>query len=478
MTITIHTEEDDQRQLKLTAEVSEDRVEQAMRKRARQLSKDVRIPGFRRGKVPYGVIVQRFGRDLIRAEAVEDMVQNVYEEAVDEADVLVYGRPSMDDMQVEPLVMTFIVPLEPVVTLGDYRGVRREIEEISINDEAVDEAVNQLQISHQEIESVDRPAESGDVLTIGGKGQLLPQEVDDSAETDEETDDAGEEQASALPAGGLLFDEESMDILLDSEVVFPGTEFVDKLLATSAGDQSTFTLTFPEDYEEEELVGRTAEFDLNVLDVKERDLPLVDDELAKLAGEYETVEELRDGLRDRLQQEAEDQAKEALIEGMVDDLLEDAELAYPPAAVDMEIDETLETFKNQVTRSGWEFDDYMKLQNLSDETLREDFRESSEERLQRRLAMRQFVLDEKLRIETEDVEALIDERVSRFSDNEELTNSMREFYLSGSGFDMISSEVLSDKVYERVTEILSGTAPDLADLAAAEEAGESEDEEE
>jgi trigger factor len=200
--------------------------------------------------------------------------------------------------------------------------------------------------------------------------------------------------------------------------------------------------------------------------------------LAQLAGEYETVEELRAGLLERLQQEAEEQAKEALIEGMVDDLLVDAELIYPPAAVEMEIDETYETFKNQIARSGWDFDDYMKLQNLSEEALREDFRESSEDRLQRRLAMRQFVLDEKLRIETEDVEALIDERVERFADNEELRNSMRDFYLSGSGFDMISSEVLSDKVYARITEILSGTAPDLAELAAMEEAAQDETEEE
>ena len=131
MTIIIHTDEDDQRQLALKVEVSEDRVESAMRKQARQLSSQVRIPGFRRGKVPYNVIVQRFGRDTIRAEAVEEMVQDVYEEALTEAEVTPYGRPTLDDMEIEPLVMIFTIPLEPVITLGDYRSIRKEVEDVN-----------------------------------------------------------------------------------------------------------------------------------------------------------------------------------------------------------------------------------------------------------------------------------------------------------------------------------------------------------
>lgn len=461
MSIIIHKDEDDQRQLELKVEVSEERVEQAMRQRAKQLSNQVRIPGFRRGKVPYGVIVQRFGRDLIRAEAVEDMVQGIYEEAITSAGVEVYGRPSLDDMDIEPLVLSFTVPLEPIVTLGDYRSIRKEIEEISITEEAVEEALEQVQINHQEVETVDRPVQSGDVITIRGKGVLMPQ-PDDESDGEESLEESGD-AADSESGMEFLFDEEKLDLLVDSDKVFPGTDFIDNLIGKAAGDEVDFTLTFPENFEEEDLSGRTAQFNLGVLEVKEREVPPLDDELAKLEGDYETLDELRDNLRQRLQDQAEEQAKEDLIEGMVDDLLEDADLVYPPAAVEMEIDDAVENFKNQVARSGWDFDDFMTLQGLNEESLREDFRESSEERLRRRLVMRQFVLDEKLRIKAEDVEELIDERVARF-DNEELRDSMRNFYLSGSGFDMISSEVLSDKVYDRVMAIVSGTAPDLKDL--------------
>jgi trigger factor len=475
VTIIIHTDEDDQRQLELKVEVSEDRVESAMRKQARQLSNQVRIPGFRRGKVPYGVILQRFGRDVIRAEAVEDMVQEIYEEAISDAEATPYGQPSLDSMEMEPLIMTFTIPLEPVVKLGDYRSIRKEIEEVTITEEAVQDALEQIQTRHQEVESVDRPAEYGDVITIGGKGELIPEEEDDA--TGEE--DLEDESAAADIQSGIevLFDEESADILMDKEIIFPGTDFVDNLVGKSSGDQVTFNLSFPEDFEEEGLAGRTADFRLNVLDVKKREVPALDDELAVLEGDFETLDELREDLWTRLQEQAEAQAKEELIEGMVDDLLEDAELVYPPAAVEMEIEDAIDNFKNQVSRSGWDFEDYLQLQGLTEEDLQEDFRESSEERLRRRLVMRQFVLDEKLRIQTEDVEALIDERIAGF-DNEELKKSMRDFYLSGSGFDMISSEVLSEKVFERVQAIFSGTAPNLEDLAESEEPEISNEEEE
>ena len=221
-------------------------------------------------------------------------------------------------------------------------------------------------------------------------------------------------------------------------------------------------------FEDEELAGREAWFDLEILGVKSRDLPPLNDELAKLEGNNETLEELRDDLRENLEQQAENQAKEALIESTTDDLLVDADIHFPPAAVELELDEMVDSFKSQIKNSGWEFDDYLKIQGSTEQSIRADFRESAEKRLTRRIILRQFMLDEKLRVETADVEALVDERVGHY-ENEELRQQMHDFYLTGQGFDMISSEVLSNKVYERMVAILSGNAPDLDALEALEE---------
>jgi trigger factor len=468
VTVTIRKEEDDKRQLSLTVEVSEDQVEQAMRAKARQLARDLRIAGFRRGKAPYQVILQRVGAETVRAEAIEDMVQDVFEQALVEAEIEPYGRPVLENMELEPVIFVFTLPLEPVVTLGDYRALRKEIPAVEVTDEAVQEALEQVQTNHQTIEPVDRPVEVGDVVTIKGKGELLPAPV--AAEEDETADEA------AVVENEMLFDEESIDLLMDGDKLFAGTPFVDNLIGKSTGDEVSFGFVFPEDFEDEELAGREGLFEITILNVKSRELPAIDDELAKSEGDFETLDDLRADLREGLQREAEDQAREELLEQTITDLLADAELVYPPAALEMEIDDTYEAFKNQVTRSGWDVEDYLRLQGQTEESLREEFRADAEERLQRRLTLRQFILDEKLRVEAADVAELVEERVARY-ENEELRSQMRNYFMGGPGFDMISSEVLSNKVHERMVAILSGNAPDLAALEAEALAAEETEEE-
>ncbi|WP_420631137.1 trigger factor [Candidatus Leptofilum sp.] len=475
MTLNIQTEQDDQRQLMMTIEVPEERVEKQMRQTARKLAKEVSIPGFRRGKVPYQVLLKRVGRDALRAEAVEDMLQSVFTEALDEVDPDIYAPANFDDMEMEPLVLKFTIPLTPEVTLGNYRELRKEIEPIEITEEAIDEALERIQAQHQELEDADRPVEQGDMVTLSGKGELLPTDEDEPEEPEAETEADDEETAESEettehehPEDNIIFNSESVDLVMDGKQIFWGDDFVGNIIGMSAGDEKTFSVTFPDEFEEEELAGREATFTINVLNVRSRNLPPLDDELAKLEGTFETLDELRDSIRQELQNSAEGEAKNALIEGMIDDMLEDAELIYPPAAVETEIDGMVDNFKNQVTRSGWSWEDFLQLQSTAEEDLRENFREGAEEQLKRQLVLRQFIFDEKLRVNEDDIEAAIDERVSQFSDNEALLEGMRDYYKSGPGFDMLSGEVLMEKAYERVEAVLSGNAPDLAELEADE----------
>jgi trigger factor len=159
---------------------------------------------------------------------------------------------------------------------------------------------------------------------------------------------------------------------------------------------------------------------------------------------------------------------------MIKDMAESATLVYPPAAVESEIDGRVESFKQQVTRSGWEWADYLKMQVTTEEALRENFREAAEEVVRQQLILREFVLSEKLSIKEEDVDAKIATRIAAFSDNEMLTNSMRNYYKTGAGFNMISGDILMDKVAERMQAILTGTAPSLEELEAIEAAAEIE----
>ncbi len=466
MTLNIQTEQDEQRQLLMTIEVPEERVEKQMRQTARRLGRDAAIPGFRKGKVPYPVLLKRLGRDALRGEAIEDMLQGVFEEAIKEVDPDIYAQASFDDMEMEPLVLKFTIPLTPEVDLGTYRDLRKEIEPVEIQDEAVEEALEAARVRHAVVEEVERAVEASDLATISGKGELvLLDEGDDEEDAgDEDTEDTAVDDT-------VIFDTESMELLMDSDKLFPGTPFVENIIGMNIGDEKEFEFTFPEDFEDEELAGKDAIFSITVLSVKSRELPELNDELASEEG-HESLEAMRESIYKNLVESAEQQAQNDLIEDTITMILEEAEatLVYPPAAVESEIDGRIESFRQQVTQSGWEWEDYLKLQGGSEDNLREDFREGAEESVQRQLVIRQFVFDEKLRITDEDIDTQLDKQLADFGDNEELSSSMRDFYKQGYGLEMISSQILMDKVHERMVAILSGEAPDLAELEAAEEA--------
>jgi trigger factor len=479
VTLTIHIEEDNQRQLALTVEVPEERVDKAMREAARKLGRDIHIPGFRRGKAPYNVLLRRVGREALRAEAIDDIVPAIFEEAVEQIEAEIYAQPRLDDMELEPLVLKFTIPLQPQVDLGDYRSIRKEVEPIVITDEAVDAVLEQVRAYHEILEPVDRPAEVGDKVTVSGQGWLVPQEdeatsveaetaaeaeVEVEPEPEERADEAVEEQPGAK--GEVIFNEERADLLMESAEIFPGTPFIENIVGLSTGDEKTFTFVFPEEYEDEDLAGKEATFTITVLDVKRRELPPLDDALAKQEGPYETVAELRQGLREQLKEPAEREAQNTLLEGMIDDMLAQASLVYPPAAVEQEIDDLMANLKNQVTRAGWQWEDFLKMEGKVEEAVREDLREKAAKQLERHLVLRQFILNEKLTVKAADIDAAIEKRVAMFGHNEELRESMRGYYRGKFGFDMISSEVLMDKVHERMQAVVTGNAPDLDALAA------------
>ncbi|NKQ36897.1 MAG: trigger factor [Chloroflexi bacterium] len=496
MTLIINTEEDEQRQLTLTIEVPEKRVLQEMKAKARKLARDINVPGFRRGKAPYHVIVNRVGKDHLRGEAIEALIQPVYEEALAEVEPDIYAQASLDKIEDEPLTLTFTLPLTPEVDLGDYRSLRKEIDEVEISDEAVAEALEAAQERYAELEEVDRPAEEGDVVTIAGKGIVPAEEVaeaeleedeveetaaantaDAESETEDEaedTDGEAEDEEEAAAEEIVLFDTESLQIILDSDKVFPGTSFAENIVGMSPGDEKSFSFTFPDDFEEEELQGREATVELTLLQVENRLVPLLDDNLAELEG-YETLDDMKEGVREDLEKAAKEQARNELMDEMVNDIREIATLVYPPAAVNEELDNRIAQFKRQVEQAEWEWDDYLKLQGTTEEKLRENFKEGAVKAVETQLILRQFVLDEKITIKEADVDAKIDERTESYGDNEELAAAIGEYYKQGPGLDMISSEILTDKAYERMVAILSGNAPDLAELEAeAEEEAEEE----
>jgi trigger factor len=461
VTLQVHTEENNQRELIMTVEVAEDRVQKVMRQKARTLAREINIPGFRPGKAPYHVILRRVGKESLRAEVIDDMVPDLFEEALTETGVeqqSLFARPSLDDMSDEPLLLKFTLPLPPIVTLGDYRALRREIEPVAIADEAVDKALESVRNRYAETEEVDRPAELDDLVMIGGVGKLLPQAAETAAG---EAVEEGESE-TAVAQEETIFDQEEVSVILDPEKLFPGTPFVDNILGLSAAEDATFIFTFPDDYDDEALAGREARFEITVRHVQERTVPPLDDELAEKEGAA-TLDELRQNVRQQLQEEAEETAKNDLLEYMVEEVQKEAVLSYPPAAIAQEIDGMIEDFQQQVIRSGWQWDDYLTLRGETEEELRQNFREAAVKRVENRTIVGELLAQEKISIEMEEVDAAIETQLEKYED-ERLREGMREYLRQGDGMTNIMNHILSDKLYERVKAILSGMAPDLSEL--------------
>lgn len=452
MTLTIHTEEDTQRQLKVKVEVPEERVQRQMERTAREIARGVNIPGFRRGKVPYKVILQRVGREALRSEAVEELLTPVFEETLTELDVAPYAQPSLDEMQMEPLVIEFTVPMEPTVALGDYRAFRAEKDEAEVTDEDVEEALEHVRSHHEVLEPVDREVMEGDVVAISGTGEIVTED-----------------------AVNVIFDEERVELLMDPETTFAGTEFVKNMLGMEVGDEGEFTITFPEDVDDEDLAGKEATFNVTLLDVKSRYLPELDDELAKAEGDYETVEELRAALREQLEAQAQQRARNDLFDAMMDQMIAEADIVFPPAAIEEELDGMLESTREQATRAGWQWNDYLTLQGETEESLREAWREQAEERLERGLVLREFIRNEKLGLDEQEIDAAVEQRLEQYGEGAELQEQIRQFFRQGQGLEMLSTELVMEKVYDRVEQIAAGIAPDLESLAT--EAASSDEEE-
>lgn len=460
MTLTIHTTEDEQRQLKVTVEVAEARVEKQMQATAREIARGMQIPGFRKGKVPYHVLVQRVGYGALRGEAVEAMLDEVYSEMLAQLEETPAGQPSLKNLEMEPLVLDFIIPLEPKVSLGDYRSIRREVEPVEVTEEAVDEALGHLREHHEVVEPVSRAVMEGDMVTISGTGEVV--------------------EADTV---NVIFDEERMDIVADPERAFAGTDFVTNLIGMEVGDAGEFTITFPEeepylpDDEDDTsaLAGKQAQFTVTVLDVKSRFVPPLDDELAKAEGDYETLEELHEATRENLQKQGEQEARNQLFDEVLEEMLEGAELVYPPSLVGEELDGMVENLKNQVTRAGWRWEDYVRLQSKTEEILREEWRERAEENVRRSLVLRQFIRDEYINVSSDEIETSLSDRFGSFEGEREVQEQLRDYFQKGEGLAMLANELLMDKIYERISAIVTDTAPDLETLAAAARAVEEEE---
>jgi len=443
LTLEIEQHETENRELQLIVRVDEARVEEAMRQTARKLARNIRIPGFRPGKAPFHVLRNWVGADALRAEAVDSIAPDIYREATEQVDAVPFAPGSLDEIEMEPLVLHITVPLRPEVDLGDYRSVRVEPTPVEVSDEAVNEAMRAIQEKHALLEPANRPVQPGDMIIA---------------------DLRAEEE------GAVVLSQEKAELLLDPAVVYPDTPFVETVVGMSAGDEKTFPLVL-EDKDD----GHTHEltYTVKVHEVKSRFVPPLNDELAQEEGDFESLLDLRIHVRKQLTEAAQRKADAEYVDEVFGKMREGAKVVYPPAALEQEIDRLVEERKERFSRQGWSLDDFLKLQGKTVEDLREELRPEAEDYLVRSQVTYALVKAERLAVEDQELETRVGKRIDQMPDLEEETaQQLRELYTTGHGRVLMANEVLMEKFTERLKAVGRGEAPELSEIA------ESSDEEE
>ena len=434
----IETQELEDRQVELTVEVPDDRVQAAKRSSAKRLSKDTRIPGFRPGKAPYEVIVSKFGEEVIFEEALEILGQEAYRESLEDAELDPYAPGSLEEVvSREPLVLRFTVPLVPEVELGDYREIRIPYEATEVTDEAVESMMEELRQRQALIEPVERPAEDSDLVVLDIHGELVNEEDDEDVE---------------------LVNQEGISVLVDEETDFPFLGIYEHLLGIVEGDEKTVEHTFPEDYAAEDLQNKPASFQLKCIGVKSRFVPEWSDDLAKSIGEFEDLLDLRIKVRESLTEQSTQEAESAYAEQVMEMVMEGAQVTYPPVVLENETDHLMRDLEMRLSSQNLAFDDYLKIEGKNVEEIRDELKPAAEERVSRGLVLGQVVEEENLEVDDEEITQEIDRMLESLGDSG--NDSLKEVFDTPEGRNRIGMDLLTKKAIDRLMDISKGEAED------------------
>ncbi len=332
--------------VRVEAEVMPDEIERSVQRTARAMGRDLRMPGFRKGKVPPPVVIQRMGRETVVDEAVREQIGRWYLDAIDAAGNHPVGAPQLDigdlPAQGQPLTFSIEIGVRPAAKLGDYKGVEVARREAAADDEAVQGELDALRERSARLETVDEPAGEKDFIVMDYRGTI-----------DGEAFAGGEarDQLIELGSGRLV----------------PG--FEEQLVGAKAGDERTVKITFPDDYGSEELSGREAEFAVTVNEVKRKELPALDDDFASDAAGFDTLEELRDDIRGKLREADENRVEADFREAVLDAVVDKATVEVPDALVEARAREMWERMIHSLGHQGITRENYLRIAGKSEEEI-------------------------------------------------------------------------------------------------------------
>lgn len=364
---------------KLTIEASAEDFEKAIEKAYQKNKSKLSIPGFRKGKVPRKMIEQMYGKEIFFEDAANIVIPSAYADAVDECTEEIVSQPTIDIVQAEsgkPFIFTAEVALKPEVTLGKYKGIEIEKEDITVTDEEIDEAIDRERENNARTISVeDRAVQDGDMTMLDFEGFV--------------------DGASFEGGKG-----ENYPLTIGSNTFIPG--FEEQLIGAEIDKEVEVNVTFPEDYQEESLAGKPAVFKCVIREIKEKQLPELDDEFASEVSEFETLAEYREDVKKNLTQKKEEEAKNAKEEKVVDAIIEDAQMEIPEAMLSTQQRQMADDFAKRIQMQGISINQYFQFTGLTKEAFLEQLKPQAEQRIKSRLVLEAVAKAENFEVSEEE----------------------------------------------------------------------------
>ena len=389
--------------IKLEIEVAAPDVDTALAKAYRKVVKDINLPGFRKGKVPRRILETRFGPEVLHEEALELLVPPAYEEALVEVDIDPISHPDFELVQVEegkPLLFNAVVEVLPEVELGEYKGLKAEQDQAEVDELQIDQHLFMLREQNARLVPREKgPAKEGDLVLIDFKGFV-----------DGEAFEGGEAENHSLEIGSNSF--------------IPG--FEQQLIGASLDDELEVKVKFPDNYRKDDIAGKDALFKVKINQIKEKRLPELDDEFVKEVSEFETLDEMKVDLRDKLLKNAEDQSQTKLEEYLIETVTDGSVVEPPKSLVDRQIDRMIGDMESYLRYQGMELEQFLQLSGKSKEEIREERREEAATRTKANLVLDAVAKKEGIIIEDSELDAKIEEIAQSYNDDAERIRGILE----------------------------------------------------
>jgi trigger factor len=429
-----------QSRVRVEVVVAPEDVARAAEAAAARIGRDLKLPGFRKGKVPPAVVIGRVGREAVVDDAVRERLARWYSAAIGESGIVTVGDPDITLGELpgehEPFTFSFEIGVRPVATLAQWRGIEAPRREPVVAEEQIDEQIEQARDRLARLETVERAATTGDFVVIDYTGTIGGEQIEGGE---------GRAQLVELAAGRLI----------------PG--FEEGLIGASGGEQRTLDLRFPDDYGAAQLAGREAVFEVSVAEVREKVLPELDDDFALEAAGLDSVQELREDLRSRLF-EVDERAVEAEFRNAVlEAAAEAASITVPDTLVDARAREALERSLHSLSRRGISREAYLQIAGATEEELIANARPGAERALRAEAVIAAIVAAESIEPSDDELLAALEQSVQpdesgRVTDPKKLLTQLRR----AGRLEDLRADVAADQALERLVQAAVAITPERA----------------